>query len=54
VSATMRTRLAELPAQQRAEIEQASTVLRKIRAGVGPIPLPLSVINHDADPAGTP
>ena len=54
VSATMRTRLAELPAQERAEIEQASTVLRKIRAGAGPVPLPLSVINHDADPDGTP
>jgi hypothetical protein len=29
----MRTRLAELPADERAEIEHAATVLRKIRAG---------------------
>jgi integrase len=46
VAATMRTRLAELPAAERAEIEQASTVLRKIRAGAGAVPLPLTVINR--------
>jgi integrase len=33
VAATMRTRLAGLPADERAEIENAATVLRKIRAG---------------------
>jgi integrase len=36
VAATMRTRLAELPADERAEIEHAATVLRKIRAGHTP------------------
>jgi len=47
VAATMRTRLAELPAAERAEIEQASTALRKIRAGAGSVPLPLTVITRD-------
>jgi hypothetical protein len=47
VAATMRTRLAELPTEERAEIEHASTVLRKIRAASGgPTALPLTVINR--------
>lgn len=50
VAATMRTKLAALPATDRAEIETASTVLRKIRAGAT-ITLPLTVIDHpDSDP----
>ncbi|MGH3755742.1 MAG: tyrosine-type recombinase/integrase [Pseudonocardiaceae bacterium] len=46
VAATMRTRLAELPAPERAGIEQAATVLRKIRAAGATTALPLTVINH--------
>jgi hypothetical protein len=47
VAATMRTRLAELPSEERAEIEHASTVLRKIRATTGgPTALPLTVIHR--------
>lgn len=45
VAATMRTRLAELPAIERAEIEHAATMLRKIRAGAG-VTLPLTVVNR--------
>jgi hypothetical protein len=48
VAATMRTRLAALPADDRTEIETASTVLRKIRAGAA-ITLPLTVIDHTTD-----
>lgn len=49
IAATMRRRLAELPADERAEIEHAATVLRKIRAGTttGTTTLALTVINHD-------
>ncbi|MGH3687670.1 MAG: hypothetical protein ACRDSM_22025 [Pseudonocardiaceae bacterium] len=48
VAATMRTRLAELPDPERTEIEQAATVLRKIRAAGATTALPLTVINHRA------
>jgi hypothetical protein len=48
VAATMRTRLAALPADDRTEIETASTVLRKIRAGAA-ITLPLTVIDRTTD-----
>ncbi|MDN5919204.1 MAG: site-specific integrase [Pseudonocardia sp.] len=47
VAATMRTRLAELPDDERAEIEHASTLLRRIRAGT---PLPLTVRDKTDDP----
>lgn len=48
IAATMRARLAALPAAERAEIEQAATVLRKLRAAATTT-LPLTVINHGAD-----
>jgi hypothetical protein len=47
VTATMRRTLAELPAAERAEIEQASAVLRKARAADGPALLPLTVLTPD-------
>ncbi|NIB31897.1 hypothetical protein HBB16_09420 [Pseudonocardia sp. MCCB 268] len=42
VAATMRTRLAELDDHERAEIEHASALMRRIRAGTA---LPLTVHN---------
>lgn len=47
VTATMRRTLADLPAAQRAEIEQASAVLRKARAADGRALLPLTVLTPD-------
>jgi integrase len=44
VATTMRAGLDDLPADERAEIEQASTVLRKIRAGRAVTLLPLTVL----------
>lgn len=47
IAATMRTKLADLPADERAEIEQASVVLRKLRAAAGnTTALPLTVITR--------
>ncbi|BBG04061.1 MULTISPECIES: tyrosine-type recombinase/integrase [Pseudonocardia] len=46
VAATMRTRLADLDDDERAEIEHASTLLRRIRAGTA---LPLTVIDPTND-----
>lgn len=46
VAATMRTRLAALPEQERAEIEEASAILRRTRAGTGPRMLPVTVIQR--------
>jgi hypothetical protein len=46
VAATMRQRLAGLPAEERAEIEEASAVLRKARASARAL-LPLTVIRSD-------
>ncbi len=43
VVTTMHTKLAQLPADERAEIEEASAVMRRTRAGNGHIMLPLSV-----------
>jgi hypothetical protein len=48
VAATMRTRLAALPASDRAEVEHSSSMLRKIRAGAA-ITLPLTIVNHTTD-----
>jgi len=42
VTDRMRRRLAALPAAEQAEIEEASTVLRKARAGSGHTLLPLA------------
>ncbi len=47
VTATMRRTLAEPPAAERAEIEQASAVLRKARAVDGRASLPLTVLTPD-------
>ena len=46
VSDTMHHRLAELPTDQRAEIEDASRILRKARAAQGRALLPLTVIHR--------
>ncbi|WP_331752436.1 site-specific integrase [Streptomyces sp. NBC_00829] len=46
VSDTMHRRLAELPTDQRAEIEDASRILRKARAAEGRALLPLTVIHR--------
>ena len=46
VSDTMYRRLAELPTDQRAEIEDASRILRKARAAQGRALLPLTVIHR--------
>jgi hypothetical protein len=43
----MNERMAELPDEVRAEIEQASRVLRKVRAGGGRALLPLTVVNRE-------
>jgi hypothetical protein len=47
VAATMRRNLAELPAGERAEIEQASAVLRKARLAGRRALLPLTVLTPD-------
>jgi integrase len=49
VTATMRRRLAELPNTERAEIEQASAVLRKARISHAPALLPLTVLTRNAE-----
>jgi hypothetical protein len=49
VAATMRRNLAEVPAGERAEIEQASAVLRKARLAGGHRLLPLTVLTPDGD-----
>jgi hypothetical protein len=49
VTATMRRRLAELPDADRAEIEQASAVLRKARISDTPALLPLTVLTRNAE-----
>lgn len=43
VTATMRDRLAQLPSDRRAEVDEACAVLRKVRAGSRPL-LPLTVL----------
>jgi hypothetical protein len=43
IAASMRDRLRALPASERAEVEQASAVLRKLRASTSPPLLPLTV-----------
>ncbi|PZG19933.1 tyrosine-type recombinase/integrase [Nonomuraea aridisoli] len=43
VVATMRYRLAQLPSERRAEVDEACAVLRKVRAGSRPL-LPLTVV----------
>lgn len=45
-TATMRAKLAELPAQERTAIEDAATVMRKTRVAEGRALLPLSVIRN--------
>lgn len=47
VAATMRRRLAELPAAERAEIEEASTVMRRARATAAHTLLPLTTAKGD-------
>jgi hypothetical protein len=46
----MRRRLAALPAEQRQEIEEASTILRKARAGNAHTLLPLTVVSRTDRP----
>ncbi|WP_197686175.1 tyrosine-type recombinase/integrase [Actinoplanes derwentensis] len=52
VAATMRTKLDLLPAEERAAIEEASTVLRKSRALRDRKLLPLTVTRHHKEPTG--
>ena len=47
---TMRKKLAELPEDQRSEIEEASSVLRKVRAARGHTLLPLTVLRSAEAP----
>jgi hypothetical protein len=42
----MRTKLAELPADERAEIEEASAIMRKARAGSRHLKLPITPVRH--------
>lgn len=51
VATTMRDRLGSLPEDERDEIEQASSVLRKVRATRDHKLLPLSVIRKGASDA---
>lgn len=50
VIATMHEKLAELPPDQRAEVEEASRIMRKARAGSGHIRLPLTPVQHPQKP----
>lgn len=49
VITTMRKKMAELPADERAEIEEASATMRKARASNGRTLLPLSVVTSGED-----
>ncbi|WP_437105377.1 hypothetical protein [Streptomyces sp. enrichment culture] len=51
VADTMRDRLSKLPTDEREEIEEASAVLRKVRATRDHKLLPLTVIRKDASDA---
>lgn len=52
VATTMSTQLDQLPSEERAAIEEASTVLRKTRAIRDHKLLPLTVVRHREEPAG--
>ncbi|UJW32445.1 site-specific integrase [Saccharothrix sp. AJ9571] len=46
----MRTKLAELPADERAEIEDASAIMRRARAGSGHLKLPITPVRRPEPP----
>lgn len=52
VATTMTAQLDQLPSEERAAIEDASTVLRKTRAIRDHKLLPLTVVRHHEEPAG--
>lgn len=50
VITNMRAKLAELPADERAEIEEASAIMRKARAGSGHLKLPITPVRRPEPP----
>jgi integrase len=50
VITNMRKKLAELPADERAEIEEASTIMRKARAGSSHLKLPITPVQRPDPP----